>query len=43
MKRNQKDDISYGLLKHKAEVFLNATHEFKGYDISYKGLSMEEM
>lgn len=41
--KRQKDDISYGLLKHKAEVFLNATHEFKGYDISYKGLSMEEM
>ena len=32
-----------GLLKKKAEVMLMATHEFKGYEIAYEGLSMEEM
>lgn len=42
MKR-QADDISLELLKHKAEVFLQATHEFKGYEVSCKGLSMEDM
>ncbi len=41
--KRQKDDISLGLLKQKAEVFLGATHEFKGYEIGYEGLSMEEM
>ena len=41
--KRQKADISIGLLKKKAEVMLLATHEFKGYEIDYKGLSMEEM
>ena len=41
--KRQKADISIGLLKKKAEVMLLATHEFKGYEIGYKGLSMEEM
>jgi AAA+ ATPase superfamily predicted ATPase len=41
--KRQKDDISLGGLKQKAEMFLQATHQFKGYEISYKGLSMKEM
>jgi len=41
--KRQADEISIGLLKKKAEVMLMATHEFKGYEISYEGLSMEEM
>lgn len=41
--KRQKADISIGLLKKKAEVMLLATHEFKGYEIDYVGLSMEEM
>ena len=41
--KRQKSDISIGLLKKKAEVMLMATHEFKGYEIAYEGLSMEEM
>lgn len=41
--KRQKDDISIGILKQKAEAFLQATHRFKGYEITYKGLSMEDM
>lgn len=41
--KRQKDDISLGVLKQKVEVFLQATGQFKGYKISYKGLSMEDM
>ena len=41
--KRQMDDISLGVLKQKAEVFLQATGQFKGYKISYKGLSMEDM
>ena len=41
--KRQKDDISLGVLKQKAEAFLLATHQFKEYKISYKGLSMEDM
>ena len=41
--KRQKDDISLGGLKQKAEAFLLATHQFKGYKISYKGLSMGDM
>lgn len=41
--KRQKDDISIGLLKKKAEVMLGATHEFKDYEMGYEGLSMEEM
>lgn len=41
--KRRKDEISMGTLKQKAEVFLRATHAFKGYDISYTGLSMEDM
>ena len=41
--KRQMDDISLGVLKQKAEVFLQATGQFKGYKISYKRLSMEDM
>ena len=41
--KRQKDDISIGVLKEKAEVMLRATGAFKGYEIGYEGLSMEEM
>ena len=41
--KRQKADISIGLLKKKAEMMLMATHEFKGYEIGYEGLSLEEM
>lgn len=41
--KRQKDEISMGVLKQKAEVFLQATHQYKEHEISYKGLSMGEM
>ena len=41
--KRRTEDISIGVLKQKAEVFLQATHEFKKDGISYKGLSMVEM
>ena len=41
--KRQKDDINLGALKQKGDVFLQATHQFKGYGITYKGLSMQEM
>ena len=41
--KRQAEEISMGVLKQKAEVFLQATHEFKGYEIAYKGLSMKDM
>ncbi len=41
--KRQKDDISIGILKQKAEAFLQATHRFKGHGLTYKGLSMEDM
>lgn len=36
-------NIDIEVLKQKAAAFLRATSEFKGYDISYKALSMEDM
>ena len=36
-------NIDIEVLKHKASAFLRATGELKGYDISYKGLSMDDM
>lgn len=41
--KRQKDDINIGVLKKKVEVMLRATGVFKKYEISYEGLSMEEM
>lgn len=36
-------NIDLEVLEQKAAVFLRATGTFKGYDISYRGLSMEDM
>lgn len=36
-------NIDMGELKGKAAAFLRTTGEFKGYSISYKGLSMDDM
>lgn len=36
-------NIDMEVLKQKAAAFLRATGEFKGYDISYKDLSMRDM
>ena len=41
--KRQQGEICMGVLKQKAEVFLRATHAFKGYNIKYEGLSMEDM
>ena len=41
--KRRKDDISLGVLKEKANVFLGATHQFKRYVVEHKGLSMEDM
>jgi len=41
--KRQADEISIGVLRQRAELMLQATHEFKKHDISYKGLSMENM
>ncbi len=41
--KRQKEDISINVLKQRAEAFLRATHEFRGYSFSYIGLSMSEM
>ena len=36
-------NIDIEMLKHKVQAFLRATGEFKGYKISYEGLSMDDM
>ena len=36
-------NIDMEALKHKATAFLRATGEFKGYTLSYRGLSMDNM
>ena len=36
-------NIDLEVLEQKAEAFLRATGKFKGYTISYKGLSMDDM
>lgn len=41
--KRQKDDISIGVLKQKADVMLRATGEYKEHEISYEALSMEDM
>lgn len=41
--KRQKSEISIGVLKQKAETFLNATHKLKGYKNEYQGLCMENM
>ena len=41
--KRKAENIDLDRLKEKAEVFLRATGEFKGYSIAYKGLSMKDM
>jgi len=41
--KRQASEISIGVLKKKAEVMLQSTREWKKYDVSFSGLSMEEM
>ena len=41
--KRQRDEISIGTLKQKAETMLRATGAFKGYEIRYEGLSIEDM
>ena len=41
--KRQRDEISIGTLKQKAEAMLRATGAFKGYEMKYEGLSMENM
>ena len=41
--KRQKDEISIGTLKQKAEAMLRATGAFKNYEMGHEGLSMEEM
>lgn len=42
VKRNR-DRYRESLLRKKAEVFFNSVGDFKGYEINYKGISMEDM
>ena len=41
--KRQKEEISINVLKQRAEAFLRATYEFRGYSFSYIGLSMSDM
>ena len=41
--KRKADNIDMKVLENKAAAFLRATDEFKGYKISYKGLSMDDM
>ncbi len=41
--KRKKDEISISALKQKAQAFLSATHKYKDYRISYRGLSMDNM
>lgn len=41
--KRQASDINLGILKDKAERFLQATGKFKKYKVECKGLSMEDM
>lgn len=41
--KRKAENIDLETLKGKASVFLRATGEFKGYEVCYKGLSMDDM
>lgn len=41
--KRQAKNFDEGLLKNKSELFLKAVGTFKGYTITYRGLSMEDM
>jgi hypothetical protein len=41
--KRQKDEISLPVLKEKARHFMETTGRFNGYEVLYKGLSVEDM
>ena len=41
--KRKAENIDVEVLETKAAAFLRATGEFKGYALSYKGLSMADM
>lgn len=41
--KRQQDEIRIETLKRKAEAFLRATHQFNGFNLSYEGLSIQQM
>ena len=41
--KRQKEEISINVLKQRAEAFLRATYEFRGYSFFYIGLSMSDL
>ena len=41
--KRKAENIDIEILEQKAAAFLRTTGEFKGYSISYKGLSMDDM
>jgi hypothetical protein len=41
--KRKAENINMGILEAKAAAFMRATGEFKGYSLSYKGLSMADM
>ncbi len=42
VKRSERN-IDLAILRSKADVFMRATHKFSGYEIEYRGLSVEDM
>lgn len=41
--KRQKAELSLAILKRRAEIFMQGTHQFKGYKITFEGLSMDDM
>jgi hypothetical protein len=41
--KRKAENIDMGILEAKAAAFMRATGEFKGYSLSYKGVSMADM
>lgn len=41
--KRQSEEIVIGVLKQRAEIMLQATHQWKKYAVTYKGLSMNDM
>ena len=41
--KSQAKNFDEGVLKAKSELFFKAVGSFKGYEIIYRGLSLEDM
>jgi len=41
--KRKADNIDIAILKAKSEVFIKSTHSFAGYEIEYRGLSLEDI